>query len=136
MQHGCSSQGLVHNSKVLSSLCTAADASWSSQLHAGLHCSVRCLSHSKEEGMRRGHALADAAVELPALLLYAFDAGHGLHAPVINRADLRYPVHAGGMTPQPCLCGGLQGTPLNGAQAALWGLAVILQAGLENLRQQ
>ena len=31
------------------------------------------------------------------------------------------------MAPQPCLCGGLQGTPLNGAQAALGGLAIILQ---------
>ena len=54
-----------------------------------------------------GDGLADAAVELPALLLYAFDAGHGLHASVINCADLRDPVHAGGMAPQPCLCGGL-----------------------------
>lgn len=81
------------------------------------------------------HTLADAAVELPALLLNAFDAGHGLHASVINGADLRYPVHAGGMTPQPCLRGGLQGTPLNGAQATLGGLAVVLQAGLEMSRQ-
>lgn len=76
----------------------------------------------------RANALADAAVELPALLLDALDAGDGLHAAVIHSADFRDPVHAGGMAPQPCLRGGLQGTPLNGAQAALGGLAVILQA--------
>ena len=80
--------------------------------------------------MNGGHgALADAAVELPALLLDAFDAGDGLHAPVVHCADFRDPVHAGGVAPQPCLCGGLQGAPLNGAQAALGGLAIILQTG-------
>ena len=74
-------------------------------------------------------ALADAAVELPALLLDAFDAGDGLHAAVVQCTDFRDPMHAGGMAPQPCLCGGLQGTTLNGAQAALGGLAIILQTG-------
>ena len=79
------------------------------------------------ENKHEDGALADAAVELPALLLDALDAGHRLHAPVINSADLRDPVHAGGMAPQPCLCGGLQSAPLNGTQTALGWLAVILQ---------
>lgn len=78
------------------------------------------------QGKQRENTLADAAVELPALLLNALDAGDRLHAAVIHSADLRDPVHTGGMAPQPCLCGGLQGAPLNGAQAALGGLAFIL----------
>ena len=80
--------------------------------------------------MNRDHsALADAAVKLPSLLLNAFDASDGLHTPLVHCADFRDPVHAGGMAPQPCLCGGLQGTPLNGTQAALGGFAIILQTG-------
>lgn len=88
--------------------------------------------------MHGGNALADAAIELPALLLDALDAGDRLHAAVIHSADFRDPVHAGGVAPQPCLRGGLQSAPLNGAQAALGGFAVILQAShtCEKIKQE
>lgn len=96
------------------------------------------LDTSAAGGLHKGNTLADAAVELPALLLDALDAGDRLHTAVIHSADFRDPVHAGGMAPQPCLRGGLQGAPLNGAQAALGRLAVILQAShtLERGKQQ
>ncbi|KAA6426581.1 MAG: hypothetical protein FRX49_03691 [Trebouxia sp. A1-2] len=59
------------------------------------------------------------AVELPAFFLDAADVGYRLHAAVVPHADLRDPLEACGMAPQPRLGCGFQGTPLDRAQAAL-----------------
>ena len=80
-------------------------------------------------------SLAAAAVELPAFLLDAPDVGHGLHSAVVPHTHLGDPLQAGGMAPQPGLSGGLQGTSLNGAQAALGRLGIILNAREQSLPQ-
>ena len=71
-------------------------------------------------------ALADAAHEVPALLLDALDVAHGFHARHVLHRDLGNPLHAGRVAPQVVALRRLEGAPGHGAQAALRGHLVLL----------
>lgn len=88
--------------------------------------SCRRLTGLKRSEKEEAALLADAAHEVPALLLDALDVAHRLHARDILHGDLRDPLHARGMAPQVVVFSRLQSAPRDGAQAALRGDLVLL----------
>ena len=84
---------------------------------------------------KKGCALADAAHEVPALLLDALDVAHGLHARHVLHRDLRDPLHAGRVAPQVVALRRLQSAPGDGAQAALRGHLVLLLHSMSGTNQ-